>query len=178
MKKCNHCEIKQLKTILFHEFEFQKCYQCDYIRIFEKDFENFIHKILNEYNIGNIKRYDSFFNCNDYEQKMINDFYNVFNELKTFDRNSVSEKACDICLEPLYHFYFYKKFHVYICADCSSIYFLQKEFNEFIELIISEIKRKNHLLFLKVKFKNKIRKFYFKIKEIFLYRRRKNNVKK
>jgi hypothetical protein len=178
MEKCNLCKIKDLKTILFHEFEFQKCYECGYIRIFQKDFENFINRILNEYNIGNIKKYDSFFNCNDYEQKIINDFFNVFESIKTIKFENPCQKTCDFCLDSLYEFYFYKKFHVYFCKGCGSIYFLQNEFNEFIQFLIKDIRKNNYSLFLKVKFKNKFRKFYFKIKEIFLYRRRKNNVKK
>lgn len=175
MNKCINCEIKNLKTIIFHEFEFQKCYKCSYVRIFKKDFENFILLILNEYNIGNIKKYDSDFDCNEFEYKMIKDFENVFNNFQLIEE---TRHVCDICLENLQHNMFYNKFNFYYCNNCKSLYFLQNEFNEFLNFLTNDLHKNNYFLYLKVILKNNIRKIYFKIKEIFLYRRKKNNVKK
>lgn len=175
MHKCIECNIKKVKTIIFHEFEFQKCYDCNYVRIFQKDFKSFVNLLTNKYNIGNIKHYDSWFNCNDYELKLLNDFSSTFEK---FEINDVTKNTCDFCTEQLYNATFYKKFQFFFCKECGSIYFLQDDFNDFLSFLIKDLEKRNYILSIKVKLKIKIRKIILKIKEIFLHRRKKNNAKK
>lgn len=176
MKKCLICDIKKIKTIIFHEFEFQKCYKCEFIRIFQSDFENFIKLIMHKYNVGNIKKYDSDFNCNEYEYKLIKDFENVFKKIEI--ETNVSKNKCDFCGENLHFTSFYNNLNYFYCKECKSIYFLQKDFNIFLNFLVKDLEKRNYFLKVKVILKNKIRKHILKFKEIFLYRRKKNNVKK
>ena len=45
--KCQSCNLKKIKKILFYDFVVQKCKSCEYIRMFSDDFELLKYQVSN-----------------------------------------------------------------------------------------------------------------------------------
>lgn len=175
MSKCIKCNLKKITNIQLYYLTVQKCKDCGYIRTFFDDFDIIIYKILLKKNIGNIAKYNNIYDCNKYEKKLIDDFLNVFKDIK--DINLKVNKLCDVCNEKLNKKTLMNKFEYFYCEYCKSIYFLHDDLENFINYLIKYIERKNFMFKVYFNISSKIKFKLFKIKEIF-HRKVKNNVKK
>ena len=137
--KCQSCNLKKIKKILFYDFVVQKCKSCEYIRMFSDDFELLKYQVLYSKNVGNIKKHEDLNLYSELEKKYIEDFLKCFLTKKKIIENN--NEVCDICKDKL------KKINVngfvyYECNYCNSIYFLQKDFEDFVNNIIKQIYKK------------------------------------
>jgi hypothetical protein len=175
MSKCIKCNLKKIDRIVFYSLTVQKCKACKYVRLFLEDFDLIVYETLLQKNIGNIKKYNDVFECNQYEKRLIDDFLEIFKHKIELDNKL--EEICDVCHEQLKQFSLLNKFNFYYCDYCKSIYFKQDDYENFINFIIKYIERKNLRFKIYFTIKSKIRFRLLKIKEIF-HRKVKNNVKK
>ena len=118
--KCQSCNLKKIKKILFYDFVVQKCKSCEYIRMFSDDFELLKYQVLYSKNVGNIKKHEDLNLYSELEKKYIEDFLKCFLTKKKIIENN--NEVCDICTDKL------KKINVngfvyYECNYCNSIYF-------------------------------------------------------
>ena len=170
--KSQSCNLKKIKKILFYDFVVQKCKSCEYIRMFSDDFELLKYQVLYSKNVGNIKKHEDLNLYSELEKKYIEDFLKCFLTKKKIIENN--NEVCDICKDQL------KKINVngfvyYECNYCNSIYFLQKDFEDFVNNIIKQIYKKNNIFRIYFTLSNYYKNMKIKIKEIF-HRKVKNNV--
>lgn len=172
--KCENCNLKKIRKIFFYDFIIQKCPSCEYVRLFIDDFELLKYQALYLKNIGNIKKHEELLLYSELNKKYIEDFLKLFSSnVKRVDSDN---KVCDVCKEKLKKV-IVNKFTYYECNYCTSIYFLQNDFENFINEGIKQIYRKNYMFKIIFIIKNYYKNIKIRIKEIF-HRKVKNNVKK
>lgn len=161
--KCPICEYKTISDILLYDTVVQKCSRCDFIRVSTIEYSNLMYKVLYSLNIGHLKSYINIEDMDKNDADRLRKFISIV-DLSSFNCTRKSTGTCNVCREALNELSnkYFKFFKIYYCIGCNSVYFDKKNFIEFVDFLTEVNKPFSFLRFLK---------------EIFHFRKVKNNAK-
>lgn len=143
MSKCHFCEYSNISQVINYDMIFDKCSKCEYIKVPLTEYERFIKSYIYNVNFLGIK---TCIDINDLNSKTKKNISKLVDYLffTTFKFDSSSEEVCNFCGDKLIilKHSMYKKFKIYYCDYCKSLYFLKSDLDEAGEYLQKYIKKR------------------------------------
>ena len=141
-KKCVTCEYADIKRISLHECVFYKCSTCGCIRLSTADYNRLVLKCLFELNVGKIRNCRTYSDIDRKSAKQIDKFLNYFSFEYFYVSKVKTDELCNVCRSDTVEFtnIFHRKFKIYYCSHCDSIYLFKEDFEDFLKYVEQKLK--------------------------------------
>ena len=153
---CNPCKYKNIDQIKIYNTVVDECYKCNYCSIPFDEYINFILDAIISNHFSNINIFtiiDTLSNRDQNKYSMIMDYF-----LISAQNLKETNNICRICGEKLYEIKKDKNFSIYICKNCSNVFFEKEKFKSYLKKKIKIINRYYYFINIKERFLRLIKK--------------------
>lgn len=134
--KCEFCKYDNIDHISCFSLPIDICLKCEYIRVPFIMYHEFIKAYMIDSNFYDLKKYIDELEIPVNNRKIYNKFIN-YTYISNFKNKKLSNEYCNFCGEKLniIENKTFKKFNMYYCSYCESLYFKKNDFIEMCEYL-------------------------------------------